>query len=61
MGDFRDLVIVDQRRQAALQSPVGPAGRRHGTRLAVHQLIPQGIAGIPIQELVDRHPSGDFG
>ena len=59
-ASFAIQVIVDQRRQPALQSTVSPVGKRHGTRLAVHQFIPQGIAGIPIQELVDRHPSGDL-
>jgi hypothetical protein len=58
---FAIQMVVDQRGQPALKNAVGPIGRRHSARLAVHQLILQRVAGIPIEKFLDRHPNWNFG
>ena len=54
-------VFVNWGRGEGWKNAVGPIGRRHSARLAVHQLILQRVAGIPIEKFLDRHPNWNFG
>ncbi len=53
-------VVADQPAELVLEEAVDGAGRRHGARLAIDELVSEPVRRLPVEELLDRHPDGDL-